>query len=92
MGMSRVWGSKMIERVFRGIVHGNTIELHDKIDLADGERVEIFLRRVLSPDDRSGEGLLRTEGALADDPDWDTIMDEVHQLRKLERRPQWGDA
>ena len=82
----------MIDRVLRGIVHGNTIELHDKVDLADGERVEIVLRRVLSPAGRSGEGFLRTEGALADDPEWDTIMQEVHQLRKLERRPQWGNA
>jgi hypothetical protein len=37
-----------------------------------------------------GEGFLRTEGALADDPEWDSIMEEIHQARKVERRPQ-GD-
>ena len=82
----------MIDKVLRGIVHGNTIELHEKMDLAEGQRVEIVLRRVLSPADRSGEGLLRTEGALADDPQWDAIMEEVYQSRKLERQPQWEDA
>lgn len=71
----------MIDRVLRGVVHGNTIELHDKVDLAEGERVEIVLRRVLSPADRSGEGLLRTEGALADDPQWDAIMHEISASR-----------
>jgi len=27
-------------------------------------------------------------GALADDPYWDTIMEEIDQARKVERRPQ----
>ena len=35
-----------------------------------------------------GEGFLRTEGALADDPHWDSIMEEVQQARKIERRRQ----
>jgi hypothetical protein len=30
----------------------------------------------------TGEGLLRTEGALADDPHWDKIMEEIYQERK----------
>jgi hypothetical protein len=34
-----------------------------------------------------GEGIKRCAGALADDPEWDAIMEEVHQGRKLERRP-----
>jgi hypothetical protein len=25
---------------------------------------------------------------MADDPDWDRIMEEIHQARKLPRRPQ----
>jgi hypothetical protein len=32
-----------------------------------------------------GCGLLTTEGALADDDEWDAIMEEVHQSRRLER-------
>ncbi len=38
-----------------------------------------------------GEGFLRTEGALADDAGWDSIMEEINQARKLERRPQSAD-
>ena len=35
-----------------------------------------------------GEGIRRTEGALADDSEWDAIMEEIHQDRRQERRPQ----
>jgi hypothetical protein len=34
----------------------------------------------------SGEGLLRTEGVLADDPHWDAIMGRIHQERKNDAR------
>ena len=37
----------------------------------------------------TGEGLIRSEGALADDPYWDDIMGEIHEDRKLERRDQF---
>jgi hypothetical protein len=30
----------------------------------------------------SGDGISRTEGALADDQEWDQIMEEIHQDRK----------
>lgn len=33
----------------------------------------------------AGVGLLRTEGALKDDPHWDQIMEEIQQERKKER-------
>ena len=32
-----------------------------------------------------------TEGALADDTEWDAIMEEIHQARKADRRPQIPD-
>ena len=36
---------------------------------------------------RSHPGIeIRSAGALADDPEWDTIMAEIYQLRKLESR------
>ena len=73
----------MIKRVLRGIVQGNTIHLNDDAGIADGEEVEIVVRLHAT----AGEGFQRTEGALADDAEWDDIMDEVHQARKLERRP-----
>ncbi|MHB8898623.1 MAG: hypothetical protein ACYC6Y_07740 [Thermoguttaceae bacterium] len=76
-------------KTFHGIVRGRTIELNEDLDADDGQEVEITVRTLLpATTRRPGEGLLRTEGALADDPEWDSIMDEIYQARKLERRPQ----
>jgi hypothetical protein len=44
--------------------------------------------KVIQPNKEWGEGILRTAGALADDPYWDAIMEEINQARKVERRPQ----
>ena len=76
-------------KTLHGIVRGRTIELREDLDADDGQEVEITVRNV-SPERtrRLGEGFLRTEGALADDLEWDSIMDEIYQARKLERRPQ----
>ena len=51
-----------------------------------GQQVEIEIR-VLAKRERWGEGLKRCAGILADEPEWDAIMEEIHQARKLERRP-----
>jgi hypothetical protein len=76
-------------KTLHGIIRGRTIELNEDLDADDGQEVEITVRTVLPGRTRQpGEGLLRTEGALADDPEWDSIMDEIYQARKLERRPQ----
>jgi hypothetical protein len=83
----------MTNKVLRGIVHGQTIELQGDSGIADGEEVEVVVRRVVAKSTREpGEGLLRTEGALVDDPHWDTIADELQEARKHERRPQWEDV
>jgi hypothetical protein len=86
--------SNMSETALKGVIHGRTIELDADAGLADGERVEVIVRRV--PERREpGIGFLRTEGALdderlgPDDPvwdEWDAIMLEVHRARKIERR------
>lgn len=72
----------MMNRVLRGIVHGNVIELERDSGISDGEQVEIILRRVAPHGSSPGEGLLRTEGALSDDAEWDAIMKEIQQSRK----------
>jgi acyl carrier protein len=41
---------------------------------------------------QSGEGIRRTEGALADDTEWDAIMEEIQQARRRERRPQTEES
>lgn len=69
-----------------GIIHGNTIQLKDAINLAEGMEVEVIIRPSTAKR-QPGEGFLRTEGALADDLEWDAIMDEIQQTRRLERQP-----
>jgi hypothetical protein len=74
-------------RTVHGKIHGKTIELDEDPGLAEGQDVEIILKAARTQ--RAwGEGILRTAGALADDPDWDGIMEEIYQDRKRDRRPQ----
>ncbi len=72
-------------KTIQGKVHGRTIELTEDLGLAEGQQVEIQVK-VLETTRKWGEGLNRCAGALADDPEWDAIMDEIHRTRTLERR------
>lgn len=72
-----------------GKVHGKTIELDEDLGLAEGQEVQVTVRIVPpAAGDPPGAGLLRTAGALADDEEWDRIMEEVYQARRVERRPR----
>lgn len=74
-------------KVIHGKVRGKTIELTEDLGLAEGQDVEVSVRTIATtPGKRPGEGLLRTEGALADDPHWDAIMDEIYRERKNDTR------
>ena len=75
-------------KTLHGVIHGKTIELSDDPGLADGEAVKIVMQSIKPSLEKTGAGLRRCEGALADDPYWDGIMDEIQQSRKIERRPQ----
>jgi hypothetical protein len=78
-----------LTKTIHGTVHGKTIDLDEEPGVADGEEVEVTIRTISDPTvHRSGEGFSRTEGALADDTEWDAIMDEIYRARKQERRPQ----
>jgi len=79
-------GRAMVKTV-HGTVHGKTIALDEDLGVAEGQKVEVQVK-IIQPDKKWGEGILRTAGALADDPYWDAIMEEIHQARKVERRPQ----
>ena len=80
-----------MSKIIEGVVHGRTIELLADPGVGEGQRVQVVLS--VSPSEEAwGEGIRRTAGALADDPDWDTIMAEVHEGRKRERRPQMEEA
>ncbi len=74
-------------KTVHGKLHGRTIELTEDLGLAEGQEVEVRVEVV--PVGMSwGEGILRSAGILADDPDWDDIMEEIYQARKQARRPQ----
>jgi hypothetical protein len=74
-------------RVVHGILRGRTIELAEDLEWAEGQEVEVQVRPMPTVGTR-GEGLLRSAGALADDPEWDGIMAELARARKLERKPE----
>lgn len=79
-------------KVIQGVVHGKTIALTEDLGLAEGQPVELTIRTIAPAASRQpGEGLLRTEGALADDPHWDVIMAEIHQERKTDLRRELAE-
>ena len=73
-------------KTLHGKVHGRTIELDEDPGVAEGQEVEVQMKVVPKPTQKTGEGFLRTEGALADDPHWDAIMEEIYQERKKDTR------
>ncbi|WP_165226817.1 hypothetical protein [Aquisphaera insulae] len=87
-GTSNVIEGVMTMRTIRGRVRGQTIELHESLGMVEGQEVELDVRMVPRVSDHPGDGLLRTEGALRDDEEWDDIMEEIHRARKDDRRPR----
>lgn len=73
-------------KVLRGRVRGRTIEIADEIGFREGQEVEVQVRTVPNSAPEPGDGLLRTEGALEGDMEWDEIMDEIYQSRKVDHR------
>jgi hypothetical protein len=72
-------------RFIYGKVHGRTIELTEALGLAEGQEVEVQVK-IRPPAAKWGEGIRRTAGALADDPQWDAVMESIYRERRLERR------
>lgn len=76
-----------MSKTLHGKVHGKLIELDQDPGLAEGQEVEITVTALPSAaDPQSGKGLLRTEGVLADDQEWDGIIEEIYHDRKRDRR------
>jgi hypothetical protein len=79
---------RTVAKTIRGTVYGKRIELDEDLGVSDGQKVEVQVT-VISPTlGKPGEGFRRTEGALADDEEWDTVMEEIHEARRRERRPK----
>ena len=75
-------------KTLHGKIHGRIIELDEDPGVAAGQEVEVQLKVVPKSTQKTGEGFLRTEGALADDPYWDEIMEEIYQERKRDTRKE----
>ena len=80
-------------KVLRGVVYGKTIELENETGLEDGSKVEVTLRAKELPGPPPGwrPGSTKTvAGALADlgTEEEDKLLEEIHQDRKRERRPE----
>jgi hypothetical protein len=74
-----------MNKIFYGIVHGNTIELKENPGISDGQEVRVILS--LAKKSRPwSEGLNNSAGALADfwtDQD-DKILEELYRQRKCD--------
>ena len=69
-------------KMIHGKIRGNTIELDEVLGIPEGQEVEVHVRVVSNVSPKTVEGFLRTEGALADDLEWDSIMDDIHAARR----------
>jgi len=78
-------------KTLHGKVNGRTIEFSENLGLNDGQEVEVQVRVIPTAAQKPGDGLLRTEGALVDDTEWDAIMEDIHRSRKVERRQALPD-
>lgn len=74
-------------RTVHGTIHGKTTERDEDLGVAEGLEVVVQVT-VVQPERNGGEGIPRSAGALADDPHWGAIMEEIYQARKVERQPQ----
>lgn len=68
-----------------GTMHGRTIELDSAPELAEGQRVEVRVVPLTIPTKGWGEGLRRSAGVMANEPEFARIMQEVQEQRKRER-------
>lgn len=72
--------------VFRGTVHGKTIELEHEAGLPDGEQVTVIVQAGGAKRLPPGEGIRRSSGGWADDPiGLDEFLEWNRQQRKLDR-------
>ena len=72
--------------VFRGTVHGKTIELERESGLPDGEQVTVIVQSGTAKRLPLGDGIRRSEGGWGDDAQWlDDFLEWNRQQRKVDR-------
>jgi hypothetical protein len=75
-------------KTMQGFIRGRSIELKEETGLADGQAVEVVVTAAPPAPAVWGEGIRRSEGAWADVPEIDAVMERIAQDRKQERRSQ----
>ena len=79
-----------MSKTIHGTVHGKTIELDEDLGVAEGQKVELQVK-IVNASKNWGDGILRSAGGWAEYPELDAVMNEIHESRKLERRPPMED-
>ncbi|MGA2063025.1 MAG: hypothetical protein ABSG67_21335 [Thermoguttaceae bacterium] len=69
-----------MNKIIKGIVHGNTIELDKNLGIIDGQKVEIVIN-ISKSTKQWGDGIRRSAGGWADYPEMDAIMEKIQKSR-----------
>ena len=77
-------------RTFHGRVRGQTIQIDEALDIADGEEVEVVVTRTKTPPPW-GEGIRRSAGAAANIPDYDDVFAQIESERKAAQFRESGE-
>jgi hypothetical protein len=79
------------QTMLKGIVHGKTIELEQEPGLPEGQQVNVTIQPIVTKQSLPpAQGVLRSAGGWADDPDGlDRFLEWNRQQRKL-ARPEIG--
>ena len=74
------------QTTLKGVVHGKTIELEQEPALPDGQSVVVTLQPLEEKRLPLGEGIRRSAGAWADDPEGlDQYLEQLRQDRAQDR-------
>lgn len=76
-----------MSKTVHGVIHGKTIQLTEDPGMSDGQEVHVVLAPV-PPAASWGDGIRRSAGGWADDPEMDAVMERIQEDRKQERCPQ----
>lgn len=74
-----------MDQLITGTIHGNTIVLDAPAPMPDGQAVEVVIRPVPQASKPWGEGIRASAGGWAGYPEMESIMEQIHQARKVDR-------
>ena len=69
-----------MSKTVHGVIHGKTIHLTEDPGMADGQEVQVALTGVSSSADW-GDGIRRSAGGWADEPEMDAVMERISEDR-----------